>query len=94
MLKTDVPAEIFPVLTATAFVAAMPVPASPSGGQNGIPASSSPVGSRNFAPFVVSVPAFSPAIRTLGNKLGMVNEELEIALISGRFWNFSIKSGL
>ena len=32
--KTEVPADTFPVLTRTLFVAAIPVPASPSGGQS------------------------------------------------------------
>ena len=35
MEKMDVPAETLPVRSATLFVAAMPVPASPSGGHNG-----------------------------------------------------------
>ena len=36
--KTDVPAETLPVFGVTLFVAAIPVCASPSGGQNGTPA--------------------------------------------------------
>ena len=38
MPNTEVPADTFPVRTATLFVAAIPVPASPSGGQTGMPA--------------------------------------------------------
>ena len=34
----EVPADTFPVRCLTALVATMPVPASPSGGQTGIPA--------------------------------------------------------
>ena len=66
MLRTDVPADTFPVRFATLFVAAIPVPASPSGGQSGIPASRLPVGSSFFAPSSVRIPAASPATRTLG----------------------------
>ena len=42
----EVPALTLPVLARTLFVAAMPVPASPSGGQSGQPGSRSPSGSR------------------------------------------------
>ena len=66
MANTEVPAEILPVRTATLFVATIPVPASPSGGQNGQPASSSPEGSKSAAPSFVSTPAFSPAGSTFG----------------------------
>ena len=38
MAKTDVPADTFPVVTSQLFVATIPVPASPSGGQTGTPA--------------------------------------------------------
>ncbi len=38
MAKIEVPADTFPVRTATLFVATIPVPASPSGGHIGIPA--------------------------------------------------------
>ena len=61
MANTDVPADTFPVRFATLFVAAIPVPASPSGGQSGIPASRLPLGSSSFAPSGVKIPAFSPA---------------------------------
>ncbi len=37
MEKDDVPADTLPVRTLTALVATIPVPASPSGGQNGTP---------------------------------------------------------
>ena len=43
--KAEVPAEMFPVRLATLFVATIPVPASPSGGQIGIPGFRFPVGS-------------------------------------------------
>jgi hypothetical protein len=65
--KMEVPADILPVRTDTLFVATIPVPASPSGGQRGTPAFNFPVGSSNCAPFSVSTPAFSPAIKTLGS---------------------------
>ena len=64
--KNEVPAEILLVRCATLFVATIPVPASPSGGQSGIPASRLPVGSSFFAPSSVRIPAASPATRTLG----------------------------
>ena len=66
MANTDVPAETLPVRLATLLVATMPVPASPSGGQSGMPASSWPLTSSSFAPASVSLPASSPAISTLG----------------------------
>ena len=66
MAKTEVPADTLPVPSLTELVAVIPVPASPSGGQSGIPASSSPVGSSSFAPSSVRTPAFSPAFRTFG----------------------------
>ena len=52
---------------ATAFVATMPVPASPSGGAITAPACSAPVGSSHFAPRSVRTPAFSPALSTFGS---------------------------
>ena len=61
-----VPAERLPVLGATAFVATMPVPASPSGGQNGIPAFKFPDSSSRAAPDSVNFPADSPATKTFG----------------------------
>ena len=64
--KIEVPTEIFPVRFAILFVATIPVPASPSGGQNGIPHSKFPLSSRSNAPFLVSVPAFSPETKTFG----------------------------
>ena len=66
MAKTEVPAETLPVRSATLLVATIPVPASPSGGQSGMPACNSPLGSSNFAPSAVSAPAASPATSTLG----------------------------
>ena len=67
--KNEVPAEMLLVRCATLFVATIPVPASPSGGQSGIPASRLPVGSSFFAPSSVRIPAASPATRTLGSSL-------------------------
>jgi hypothetical protein len=64
--NTDVPAETFPERGRTAFVATMPVPASPSGGHRGMPAESAPEGSSSFAPAAVSFPAGWPAGRTAG----------------------------
>ena len=64
--NTEVPADTLPVLTPTEFVATIPVPASPSGGHIGIPASNSPLISNNFAPASVKTPADSPATKTLG----------------------------
>ena len=64
--KIDVPADTFPVRTPTLSVATIPVPASPSGGHNGIPACKEPVGSNNAAPLSVSTPASSPADKTFG----------------------------
>ena len=62
----DVPAETFPVRRLTALVATIPVPASPSGGQTGMPAFKWPDTSSILAPFNVRWPAFSPASKTLG----------------------------
>ena len=55
MEKMDVPAETLPVRGPTAFVAVMPVPASPSAGANTMPSDSMP--SRRAAPAAVSLPA-------------------------------------
>ena len=62
--KMEVPAETLPVPGATALVATIPVPASPSGGANEIPTGSIPPSS--FAPDSVKLPAFSPATNTDG----------------------------
>ncbi len=51
MAKTEVPAETLPVRSATLLVATMPVPASPSGGQSGMPACSSPAGVEQLCAF-------------------------------------------
>ena len=64
--NTLVPADTLPVLLATELVAAIPVPASPSGGQSGMPACRVPVGSNRAAPSSVRVPAASPAVSTFG----------------------------
>mgnify|MGYP006924226557 CR=1 FL=1 len=66
MANTDVPADTFPVRTATELVATIPVPASPSGGASNIPLSRLPLTSSLLAPSSVSVPAFSPAVSTFG----------------------------
>ena len=66
MANTLVPADTLPVRIPTEFVAAIPVPASPSGGHKGIPASNLPLTSRSLTPSSVSVPAASPAVRTSG----------------------------
>ena len=71
MAKSLVPALTFPVSTLMEFVATMPVPASPSGGAIGIPASRSPSLSRILAPVVVRNPAFFPATSTLGKRENM-----------------------
>ena len=63
-----VPIEIFPVPGSIEFVHTIPVPMSPSGGQNKMPSSNSPLGSRSSAPSLVNLPAFSPANRTLGRR--------------------------
>ena len=73
MAKMDVPAETLPVRGATAFVAAMPVPASPSGGQSGMPAGRSPP--RYVTPASVGVPAAAPAVRTFGRMPRMLHEK-------------------
>ena len=66
MANTEVPADTLPVRTETLFVATIPVPASPSGGQSGIPPLRFPETSRSFAPSSVSTPALSPAVSTPG----------------------------
>ena len=70
MAKMDVPAETLPVRGATELVATIPVPASPSGGQSGMPGRSRPVGSSSAAPASVSVPAGRPATCDGGQQLG------------------------
>ena len=64
--QEEVPADTLPVRGSTLFVAAIPVPASPSGGQTGTPGRSVPVGSRNFAPSAVSAASLAPALSTPG----------------------------
>ena len=80
--KTEVPADTFPVLTATLFVATIPVPASPSGGHTGIPPFRFPLGSRSFAPSSVSTPACSPADNTFGRISVIFHEYPNGAIIS------------
>ena len=64
--NTEVPADTLPVRFAILFVAVIPVPASPSGGHTGTPASNVPVVSSSFAPSSVKTPAASPALNTSG----------------------------
>ncbi len=67
MAKTEVPAETLPVRAATLLVATMPVPASPSGGQSGIPAWSCAAGVDQLGALGRELtPAGSPATSTLG----------------------------
>ena len=65
--NAEVPADTFPVLSQTAFVATIPVPASPSGGHNGTPGCNLPLISNSFAPSVVKRPAHLPAVIISGN---------------------------
>ena len=62
----EVPADTLPVPCLTLFVAVMPVPASPSGGQSIHPGFRIPEGSRSRAPSLVRYPASSPATRISG----------------------------
>ena len=73
MAKMDVPAETLPVRGATELVATIPVPASPSGGQSGMPGRSRPVGSSSAAPASVSVPAGWPATAMAGSSSARVS---------------------
>ena len=73
MAKMDVPAETLPVRGATELVATIPVPASPSGGQSGMPGRSRPVGSSSAAPASVSVPAGRPATAMAGSSSARVS---------------------
>jgi hypothetical protein len=66
--KIEVPALTFPVNGATALVATIPVPPSPSGGHMGIPGFSVPVGSSRRAPDSDRRPAGSPATSGFGSK--------------------------
>ena len=68
MAKMEVPALTLPVRGATLLVAAIPVPASPSGGQKRIPGCKTPVGSSSRAPASVREPASCPAQSTVGSK--------------------------
>ena len=70
----DVPADTFPVLFRTLFVATIPVPASPSGGQSKIPDSKFPLISRSLAPSCVNIPARSPDCNTFG-KISSIFQE-------------------
>ena len=71
--KDDVPAETLPVRFLTAFVATIPVPASPSGGQSGVPGCNDPDVSRRAAPSGVRHPASAPAVRGSGSMSVMVH---------------------
>src|SRR4051794_27423312 len=70
MAKMLVPADTLPVRGATELVATIPVPASPSGGQSGMPGRSRPVGSSSVAPASVSSPAVRPATAIRGSRAG------------------------
>ena len=70
MEKMEVPADTLPVRGATALVAAMPVPASPSAGAKGMPGVSRL--SSRAAPRSVSAPASAPAGRTRGSTFASV----------------------
>ena len=66
MANVLVPAETLPVLGATELVATIPVPASPSGGHIGTPASRFPLSSSSATPSLLKLPANSPAVNTFG----------------------------
>ena len=66
MAKTDVPAETLPVRSATLLVATMPVPASPSGGQSGIPACELPGGVEQLGAFFGKHPGGISGDKDLG----------------------------
>ena len=66
MANTEVPADTLPVRARTELVAAMPVPASPSGGHRGAPGSRIPEGSKSRVPSEVRLPASAPAGSTWG----------------------------
>ena len=74
MENEEVPAETFPVRCLTALVATIPVPASPSGGQSGMPAFKLPDTSSLLTPSGVRQPAFSPAFNTLGRMSSSFHE--------------------
>ena len=85
----EVPADTFPVRCLTLFVATIPVPASPSGGQSGIPASNCPETSKRRAPSTVNTPAFSPARRTLGKICSSVHGRFLSAISASKICSFS-----
>ena len=89
--KEDVPAETLPVRGRTAFVATMPVPASPSGGQSGMPAFRWPETSRRFAPVSVRRPASSPAPSTFGRMSRSFQEYFFGAISSSNFSTMSAR---
>ena len=72
--KMLVPALTLPVRGATEFVATMPVPASPSGGQNATPGCSAPDGSSRAAPSArqLARPAGPPAAPRAAGRRGAV----------------------
>ena len=90
-----VPALTFPVRGATALVATMPVPASPSGGQKMAPGCNAVLGSRRAAPSAVSAPAGCPATSDLGQQVAqrrhltvnqpvVASEEVGVVVAGGR----------
>ncbi len=76
MAKTEVPAETLPVRGRTALVATMPVPASPSGGQNGMPAASLPVGIEQPCPLGGELPGRPAGREHLGEDVAQLPAEL------------------
>ena len=86
MEKEEVPAETLPVRCLTALVATIPVPASPSGGQTGMPAFRWPETSRRLAPSGVRKPAFSPALSDFGRMSSNFQEKPFGAMSSSNFF--------
>ena len=89
MENTEVPADTLPVRSRTELVAAMPVPASPSGGHRGAPGSSVPVGSSSRAPSSVKPPASSPAESTWGKMSSSFQDSPFYAARASNFWAIS-----
>ena len=86
MAKMLVPADTFPVRARTLLVAAMPVPASPSGGHRGMPLSRVPLGSKRAAPASVRLPASSPAVSTWGRMSASFQGRCSPAVSSSKRW--------
>ena len=82
----EVPADTLPVPCLTLFVAVMPVPASPSGGQSIHPGFRIPEGSRSRAPSLVRYPESSPATRISGRSCLIFQLISEVVPDVGLFW--------